>query len=153
MLEKISNFYTLKSMNPLRLILLIIPISLLFYGTPARTGEVQEVTPASLILTQAVMCESIDNFKPQNPAIVFSIDLGKVFCFTTFDQIGDTTHIYHKWFQMDRLVSRKRLTINPPQWSTISSMQLRMADRGPWYVEITDKDDTLLQRLRFSISD
>jgi hypothetical protein len=32
-------------------------------------------------------------------------------------------------------------------------MQLRMADRGPWYVEITDKDDTLLQRLRFSISD
>lgn len=140
-------------MHPLKLTLLIIPIYILFHGTPAWTGEVQEVTPATLILTHAVMCESIDNFKPQNPAIVFSIDLGKVFCFTAFDQIGETTYIYHKWYQMDRLISRKRLTLNPPQWSTISSMQLRMADRGPWYVEITDKDDILLQRLRFSISD
>ena len=133
--------------------LLIAQFCFLFHCPLTRAGEVQEVTPTSQHLAQAVMCESIDNFKPQNPAIVFSIDLGRVFCFTAFDQINETTHIYHKWFQMDRLVSRKRLTLNPPQWSTISSMQLRMADRGPWYVEITDKDDILLQRLRFSISD
>jgi len=140
-------------MNTLKLTPLIALLCFLFYCLPLRAGEVQEVTPAALQLNHAIMCESIDNFKPQNPAIVFSIDQGKVFCFTSFDQIRETTHIYHKWFQMDRLVSRKRLTLKPPQWSTISSMQLRMADRGPWSVEITDKDDTLLQRLRFSISD
>jgi hypothetical protein len=140
-------------MNTLKLTLLIAQTCLLFYSLPARAGEIQEVTPTVLLLSHAVMCESIDDFKPRNPAIVFSIDLGKVFCFTTFAQIKETTYIYHKWFQMNRLVSRKKLTLKPPQWSTISSMQLRMADRGPWYVEITDKDDTLLQRLRFSISD
>jgi hypothetical protein len=140
-------------MNTLKLTLLIVLASLWVYCLPARAGEIQEVTPVAMVLSHAVMCESIDDFKPENPAIVFSIDLGKVFCFTTFDQIKKTTHIYHKWFQMNRLVSKKRLTLKPPQWSTISSMQLRMADRGPWYVEITDKNDTLLQRLRFSISD
>ena len=140
-------------MNTLKLTLLIVQIFLLVYCLPAKAGEIQEVTPATMVLSHAVMCESIDDFKPRNPAIVFSIDIGKVFCFTTFSQIKETTHIYHKWFQMNRLVSKKRLSLKPPQWSTISSMQLRMADRGPWYVEITDKDDTLLQRLRFSISD
>ena len=142
-------------MNTLKLTLLFVQSSLLIlaYCLPARAGEIQEVTPAAMVLGHAVMCESIDNFKPRNPAIVFSIDLGKVFCFTSFTHIKKTTYIYHKWFYWNRLVSKKRLTLKPPQWSTISSMELRMADRGPWYVEITDKDDTLLERLRFSISD
>ncbi|SMC36759.1 Protein of unknown function [Desulfocicer vacuolatum DSM 3385] len=140
-------------MKILKITLLIIQTFFVISPLPAGAGEIQEVMPSTMVLSHAVMCESIEDFKPRNPAIVFSIDLGKVFCFTTFKQITETTRIYHKWFQRNRLVSQKKLTLKPPQWSTISSMQLRMADRGPWYVEITDKDDTLLQRLRFSISD
>jgi len=142
-------------MKTLKLTLLFVQTALLIwvYCLPARAGEIKEVTPAAMVLNHAVMCESIDNFKPRNPAIVFSIALGKVFCFTRFDHIKKTTYIYHKWFHWNRLVSKKSLILKPPQWATISSMELRMADRGPWYVEITDKDDTLLERLRFSISD
>lgn len=128
---------------------------LIFMGASPllHAGQVQGVTESDPVLEQAVMCEAIDTFTPKNPAIVFSSNLGKIFCFTAFSRITETTYIYHKWFQKDRLISRKRLFLKPPRWTTVSSMQLRMADRGPWYVEITDQNDVLLQRLRFSISD
>jgi hypothetical protein len=59
----------------------------------------------------------------------------------------------HKWYQRDNLVTEKQLTINPPRWSSFTSVQLRDADKGPWRVEISDEDGNLMQTLRFSITD
>lgn len=104
-------------------------------------------------LTRAVMCESIQKFAPNNIAVVFSIDVGRIHCFTEFDPVPKQTVIFHKWYQSGSLVSVKQLTVNPPRWSSISSMQLRDADKGPWQVEVTDKNGKLLHTLRFSITD
>lgn len=110
-------------------------------------------TPARLTLAKAVMCESIQDFAPVNPAVVFSIGLGRVSCFTNFDPVPEQTFIHHKWFRGDSLSTVKRLTINPPRWSSVSTVQLRDADKGPWRVEITDENDKLIDTLRFSITD
>lgn len=104
-------------------------------------------------LTRAVMCESIQKFAPDNIAVVFSIDVARIHCFTEFDPVPKQTIIFHKWYQRGSLVSVKQLTVNPPRWSSISSMQLRDADKGPWQVEVTDKNGKLLHTLRFSITD
>lgn len=104
-------------------------------------------------LTRAVMCESIQKFAPNNIAVVFSIDVGRIHCFTEFDPVPKQTIIFHRWYQSGNLVSVKQLTVNPPRWSSISSMQLRDADKGPWQVEVTDKNGKLLHTLRFSITD
>jgi hypothetical protein len=104
-------------------------------------------------LTRAVMCESIQKFEPNNIAVVFSIDVGRIHCFTEFDPVPKQTIIFHKWYQNGKLVSVKQLTVNPPRWSSISSMQLRDADKGPWQVEVTDKNGKLLHTLRFSITE
>jgi hypothetical protein len=104
-------------------------------------------------LTRAVMCESIQKFAPNNIAVVFSIDVGRIHCFTEFDPVPKQTIIFHKWYQSGSLVSVKQLTVNPPRWSSISSMQLRDADKGPWQVEVTDRNGKLLHTLRFSITD
>jgi len=118
----------------------------------ARTEEV--VVPADEpILVKAVMCESIQKFTPINEAVVFSIDLGRIYSFTEFDPVPKQTVIFHKWYHDGRLVSVKQLTVNPPRWSSFSSMQLRDADKGPWQVEIIDGNDQLLHTLRFSITD
>ena len=61
-----------------------------------------------LLLTRAVMCENIEAFDIQNPAIVFSISLGKIFCFSSFENIHKNDIVFHKWFQRDRLVSNNR---------------------------------------------
>ncbi|WP_300457914.1 DUF2914 domain-containing protein [Desulfobacula sp.] len=112
-----------------------------------------EPSASKMILTQAVMCESIENFKPVNPAVVFSISQGEVFCFSNFDPVFEKTYIFHKWYKKDKLIFTMRLTLSPPKWSSFSSMQIRNADKGPWRVEIRDVDDTLLKTLRFSMAD
>lgn len=105
------------------------------------------------VLVQAQMCEAIERFQPVNPAVVFSISLGRVYCFSAFDPVFEESIVYHRWYRQDRLISNTRLVLNPPKWSSFSSMQLRPADKGPWRVEIVDSRDKLLKTLRFSISD
>jgi len=109
--------------------------------------------PGVLTLTEAVMCEGIESYAPKTPAVVFSINIGKVSCYSNFDPVPKKTYIYHRWYFKDRLTTRKRLYLKPPRWATYTSIQLREADRGPWRVEITDKDGTILKILRFSITD
>jgi len=111
------------------------------------------VAPEALTLAEAVMCEGIESYTPRIPAVVFSIEIGKVNCYSSFDPVPEKTHIYHRWYYKDKLTNRKRLYLKPPRWATYTSIQLREADRGPWRVEITDKDGNIFKTLRFSITD
>ena len=106
-----------------------------------------------LTLDQAAMCEAIKELAPHNPAVVFSIKIGKVSCFTSFDPVPAKTFIYHKWYHKDKLSTKKRLSLTPPRWSTYTSILLRETDKGPWRVEIYNQKGDLFQILRFSITD
>ena len=106
-----------------------------------------------LKLDQAVMCEDIKDYHPYNKAVVFSLEIGKVFCFSSFDIVPEKMFIYHNWYRQDKLITTKRLSLQPPEWSTYSSIQLREADKGPWRVEIRDQKKQLFQIVRFSITD
>ena len=118
------------------------------------TAESQDVPLADVpTLVKAVICESIKEYNPVYPAVVFSIGMGRVSCFTEFDPVPRQTYVHHKWYRNDHLITVKRLTINPPHWSSFTSVQLRDADKGPWRVEITDEMDNLMHTLRFSITD
>ena len=108
---------------------------------------------AELKMDRAAMCEKIKDLIPQNPAVVFSIKIGKVSCFTSFDPVPEKMFIYHKWFHRDDPSTKKRLTIQPPRWATYSTIQLRETDKGPWRVEISDEKGNILGILRFSITD
>jgi len=119
---------------------------------PATNGH-SDQPRAKIVLVQAVMCESIENFHPVNPAVVFSISQKEVFCFTDFDPVIEKTIVFHKWFNRDKLISTMQLTLNPPKWSSFSRIQIRDEDKGPWRVEIRDAGDNLLQTLRFSMAD
>lgn len=106
-----------------------------------------------LTLVRAVMCEEIQDFKPWNQAVLFSITIGKVSCFTSFDPVPETTYIYHNWYYRESLSKRMKLFLQPPVWSTFSSIQFREADKGLWRVEITDPEGNIFHVLRFSITD
>ena len=117
-------------------------------------SQASNAAPASkLKLDQAVMCEEIKDYLPYNKAVVFSLEIGKVFCFSSFDVVPNKMFIYHNWYRQDRLITTKRLSLQPPKWSTYSSIQLREADKGPWRVEIRDHKKQLFQIVRFSITD
>ena len=106
-----------------------------------------------LKMDRAVMCEEVKDLTPQNPAVVFSIKIGKVSCFTSFDPVPEKTFVYHNWFHRDDPSTKKRLTLQPPRWATYSTIQLRETDKGPWRVEISDQKGNILRILRFSITD
>lgn len=109
--------------------------------------------PKKLTLAQAVVCENIKEFAPHNEAVVFSMAIGRVNCFTFFEPVTETTFIYHNWFFQDKLTARVKLTLKPPSWKTYSTIQLREADRGPWRIEVTDHAGRIFTVLRFSIVD
>jgi hypothetical protein len=128
------------------------------FGAPCTVlsevlSEEFAASPEEATLVKAVMCESLQKLVPANEAVVFSIDLGRVYSFTEFDPVPEQTVIFHKWYRKGSLISVKKLTINPPRWSSLSSMQLRYADKGPWHVDVIDHNDKLLKTLRFSITD
>jgi hypothetical protein len=120
---------------------------------PAAAEDGSEAAKRPTTLVRAVMCDGIDNFAPVNPAVVFPISIGRIFCFTTFDPVAAKTFIHHDWYCRDKLCKRVKLDLQPPRWSTYSSIQLREEDKGPWHVNITASDGEVLQTLRFSISD
>jgi hypothetical protein len=113
---------------------------------PASGGE-------KPILVQAAMCASLKEGSPCDPGVVFPVSQGKVLCFSSFDPVPRKTFIFHSWYHRDLLITRQKLTLNPPRWSTYSTIQLRESDKGPWRVEITDQDEKILQVLRLSITD
>jgi len=137
---------TIEKMGWIFFIAVVLASPKALWGQDAKPG-------AKLALVRAVMCETIQEYAPANPAVVFSIDLGRVSCFTEFDPVPEKTYIHHKWYQNDSLVTEKRLTINPPRWASFTSVQLRESDKGPWRVEVTDENDTIMRTLRFSITD
>ena len=134
---------------------LAVMVSLLFAiggRAEGKKGDTNE-KPVALALSEAVMCEGIESYSPRTPAIVFSINIGKVSCYSSFDPVPEKTYIYHRWYFKDRLSTRKKLYLKPPRWATYTSIQLREADRGPWRVEISDKEGNIFKILRFSITD
>ena len=141
----------------MKIIFCVKSIKLLFFAAAISLISVANVCSeqpgTKMVMVQAVMCESIENFQPKNPAVTFSISQGEVFCFSNFDPVLKKSHILHKWYKKDKLIFTMQLTLSPPKWSTFSRIQIRNADKGPWRVEIWDADNIQLKTLRFSMVD
>jgi hypothetical protein len=105
------------------------------------------------VLTSAVMCEDVQDRLPLYEGVVFSIGIGRVFCYTLFDPVPEKTVITHNWYNRDNLSTKIQLLLQPPRWTTYSAIQLRESDKGPWRVEITDSEGRILQVLRFSVTE
>jgi hypothetical protein len=117
------------------------------------TNDTVEAPAANIKLVKAVMSEDLQEQIPQNSTTVFSIERRKAICFTSFDPVPEKIEIYHHWFHRDRPSANIKLTLNPPRWSTYSSIQFRVEDIGPWRVEITDSKGRIFHILRFSITE
>ena len=134
----------------LSLSLLMLLCQPLWAQSPSGTDD---TAATDIVLVQAEMCEDIQELTPQNTTTVFSIERRKAICFTSFDPVPFETEIYHHWFHRDRPSARIKLVLQPPRWSTYSSIQLRAEDLGPWRVEVTDAKGRIFQILRFSITE
>lgn len=121
-------------------------------GSPSRSEQSDRVS-GKLTLRRAAICKGIKDYAPENPAVVFSVSVGRIFCFSYLEPVPEKTAIYHSWYYRDQLITKQKLSLRPPRWATYSSIQLREYDKGPWRVTITDQANETLGVLRFSITD
>ena len=132
-------------------------ISLVVYCIARNCGAESQAVPAAsskaAAVSEAYVCTEMKNGTPRGQAVVFSLRHGKLYCFTDFDHVQEEMFIQHTWFLNDSVVSQVKLTLKPPRWSTYSSTTLRKNDTGPWRIEITDRNNSLLATLRFSVVD
>ena len=135
-------------------LLFIISTLSLANAVEEKPGVIRPANPVSKPnLVKAVMCEDMKGTDPQYPAMVFSISLGKVFCFTDFDPVLEKTFVNHNWYFREQKRASVKLSLNSPRWATFSTVQMRDTDKGPWRVEITDYKGNILKTLRFSMTD
>jgi len=119
----------------------------------AQKASHKSAAPPPTVLSKAVICEGIENQRPVNAGWVFSVKNQKIYCLTTFEDIENTQFILHRWYFRDNPVATFRLALQPPIWSTYSSLQIRDMDKGPWRVAITDTGGQQIQELRFSVTE
>ena len=140
-------------------LLLLVIFCLIFGGVKGVLAQEIKSSPPpkekakGLTLVEASVCEKMGGTTPVNRAVVFSLALGKIYCFTAFDPVPRETIIYHKWYRRDSLKTKVRLTLKPPRWSTFSSIRIRKSDLGPWRVDITDTTGRVFRVVRFSVTE
>lgn len=122
-------------------------------GQPSGSGQLATAQSAELVLGESTVCENIQNGIPEQSAVAFSVSLKRVYCYTDFSTVPEKSFAYHNWYLRDNLKASVKLTVRPPRWSTYSSIQLRDSDKGPWRIEITDEEGSILKTLRFSVID
>jgi hypothetical protein len=121
--------------------------------SPPAAAKEKASRDADINLAQAVMCEAVQNLKPVNEALTFSVSLGHVYCVSIFKQVSKPTVIFHRWYRRNELSTQVRLKLYPPHWTTYSVVQLREEDKGPWHIEVADQNGKVFGILRFSITD
>ncbi len=103
------------------------------------------------VLSNATVCEEVIGGKPTYSAVVFPSSVKSIYCYTSFKNIDKEGFIYHVWYFRDKLVSKVKLKIKPPNWATMSKVYIKDTDIGPWRVEILNESGKLIYVIRFSV--
>jgi hypothetical protein len=137
----------------------LLVVALLLFG-PHFTSDAKAQTkstpqkPAAakkLVLGNLVVCETVKKGIPQTAAVVFSISLGRIYCFTEFTTVPQKMHIFHNWYRRDKKRASVKLLLKPERWATFSYVTFKEQDLGPWRVDVIDPTGEVLRTLRFSI--
>jgi len=116
-----------------------------------RMVSSQEKTAPSLAIEEAVIASGVENLTPVRPGVSFDSGVGKLYCFTKIKSGQLPTVIKHLWFQGDKMVMEVTLQVKSASWRTYSTKTILPSAGGPWKVDVTSEDGTVLKTLRFTI--
>ena len=117
---------------------------------PAPPSAPPATTP-SLTASDAVIATGMEGLTPQGAADSFESSVGKLYAFTKITGAQGETSIKHLWFHGDQLVSEVELPVKAASWRTYSSKTITPNMVGPWKVDVTTHDGTVLKSIPFTI--
>jgi hypothetical protein len=129
---------------------------LLFTVTPAALcQEVAEGTSGqtgtALHVDEMVFCAGIKDREPVGAAQAFPADVFSVCCYTKIAGAQDTTAVIHNWYFGEEKIASVELAVKSSSWRTWSSKKMMPAWRGPWKVEVTALDGTVIDTKGFRL--
>jgi hypothetical protein len=116
-----------------------------------RLAYAQEKTAPPITVEEAVIAPRVENLTPVGPDVSFDSGVGKLYCFTRINSGQPPAVIKHLWFQGDRMVMEVTLPVKSASWRTYSTKTILPSATGPWKVDVTSEDGTVLKTLSFTI--
>lgn len=114
------------------------------------TSQAQQA--GSLEVVSASICKDVVNREAIDAANSFAVTVGRLYCFSAFDGIQNSTEIVHTWYFGETQRARVTLGVQPPRWRTYSSKIIQAHEIGTWRVEITDASGNQLETIQFEIT-
>lgn len=121
------------------------------------TGETQE--PAmqaqeapALTVSVAAICKDVVDREPVDSGNSFTVDVGKLYCFTKIMGAESPTHVTHVWYFDGTERARVDLAVNAASWRTFSSKVIQAHELGAWRVDVLDADGKVLKSLDFEVT-
>ncbi len=103
----------------------------------------------ALSVESASICTGVANREAVDAGTSFAVSVGRLYCFSKFADIQESTDIVHVWYYGETERARISLGVNPPAWRTYSSKIIQAHEIGAWRVEILDASGNLLETLKF----
>lgn len=121
--------------------------------SPVSPSAQQEHDDTRTQAGEVFVCSGIESGRPLGRSVIFSAVQGTLYCYSDFTRVAEVEQVTHRWFFWDREVAHFNLTLQPPRWSAYSSLKVTPDEKGPWRVEVLDKDGAVYGTARFSIVD
>ena len=125
-------------------------IPILAAQTPKAPSAPPETAP-SPVVSEAAIATGMEGMAPQGAADSFESSVGKVYAFTKITGAQGETSIKHLWFHGDHLAAEVELPVKSSSWRTYSSKTITPGMTGPWKVDVTTPDGTVLKSIPFTI--
>jgi len=124
--------------------------SLLILAIGAETKAQESDT---LSVAEAMICTSVIDRVPAGADTVFPDTVGVLYCFTKIEGAKAPTTISHVWYYQDKKMAEVSLNVGGSCWRTWSSKRILKEWTGPWRVDVTTKDGTVLKSLTFKVKE
>ena len=127
---------------------------MVFLLMPTQAEEKTQISAEAedvITIEDGAIATTIENRIPQRTAQRFPATVGTLYCFTKVVGAQTETSITHIWYYQDEKMTEVVLPVRSRYWRTWSSKKIIPQWKGPWRVEVTSKDGTMLKTITFTI--
>jgi hypothetical protein len=112
----------------------------------------QTIADASLKVSKASVCRSIENRMPAGVDQTFYPSDGKIYVWSQIESRRGSSTIHHIYYLEGQKIGEVSLDVRSSRWRTWSSKTISSNRfRGKWHVDITTSNGDLLRRLFFEV--
>jgi hypothetical protein len=106
---------------------------------------------AGVSVARKIFATDVVAREPVEPAETFPPEVGTIYFYTQFLDIGGPTTLVHAWVYKGQTVAEVELYVEGKSWRTWSSKKIMPHQTGEWTVEVRDDNGGVIDSAKFTI--